>query len=434
MHIQNFDPYDFSKKDIASVPVYYKNLPWAPCVHIRIIINVGAFSDPLGKEGLAHFLEHMMFMGCPSIPDKKANRRFGREYTINSLNANTWYHRTIYNCRCLPENLETVLKGLKDMVFHSFFRLEDVKHEQNVITQEAWQYYKNERFLAYKKEYTHNLFPEHEYSRNPNTLGWPETIANITQQDVKDFHSRYYGKKNMTIVVSGAFEEKDLSLVEHFLSDIPDGSPIPEHKDTITKPLRLRSIKTSEEIGDPQEQLELSIERVYLSLSDYEDTVQQKANMLLRHILLEQLRDEHALCYGVRVSRSVFRDFCRISISVDTSEDKKELAETEIWKCIQEIIDGKQEEKYNTVHKLFLESLRSNERNSADIASDAAEDLVVQNHIVALNQTISDAEKITYDEIRESLKKTFDPEYCFTEIILPSKSSSTSTPSTGQSD
>lgn len=55
MNENNFDIFDFSKKEINGVPIYYKNLPTAPCVNIRVVFNTGAFDDPVGKEGLSHF-------------------------------------------------------------------------------------------------------------------------------------------------------------------------------------------------------------------------------------------------------------------------------------------------------------------------------------------------------------------------------------------
>ena len=47
-----FDPYDFKKKEIEGVPIFYKNLPWAPCINIYIVFNTGSFNDPVGKEGI----------------------------------------------------------------------------------------------------------------------------------------------------------------------------------------------------------------------------------------------------------------------------------------------------------------------------------------------------------------------------------------------
>src|SRR5579872_3606922 len=260
MHIKDFDPYDFEKKEIHGVPVYWKNLPWAPCVHIRIVFNVGAFNDEVGKEGTAHFLEHMMFQGCPSMPNEKAIKEFRKKYSLGTLNANTWYNRTIYTARSLPENFKKVLDGVKDMIFRSYLQKEDVEHERKVITQEAWRYYKNEKFLHYIKERSKNLYHGHEWERNPRTLGWPETITKINQKDLADFHAKGYSKENMFIVLTGNLEEKDLDLMKVFLNDVPSNKKIKLSEGATEKPLNNKTTKTAEEIGDVREQLEFSIE------------------------------------------------------------------------------------------------------------------------------------------------------------------------------
>ncbi len=107
MHIKDFDPFDFNKKEISNVPIYYKHLPWSPCIHIRIVFNSGAFSDPIGKEGVAHFLEHMFFKGSKKFPNEKIINDWSLKNTINSFNASTNLDYTYFSLRCLPEKFRS---------------------------------------------------------------------------------------------------------------------------------------------------------------------------------------------------------------------------------------------------------------------------------------------------------------------------------------
>ncbi|MCX6701700.1 MAG: insulinase family protein, partial [Candidatus Zambryskibacteria bacterium] len=224
MHIKNFDPYDFSKKEIDGVIVYYKNLPWAPCINVYIAFNTGAFSDPVDKEGLSHFLEHMIFNGSPKIKDKKAKNKWSKKYALNSWNAWTSFDQTVYYLKCLPENYKSVLIGMKDMIFHPYLRTKDVEHERGVITQEAWRRFKNEKYLSYTKEISNNLYHGHNYSRVSTPLGWPETIAKISQKDIKQWYDEKYAIGNFYIVLTGAVEDKSIELLKIFMKDIPKKS------------------------------------------------------------------------------------------------------------------------------------------------------------------------------------------------------------------
>lgn len=424
MHIKNFDPYDFSKKEIEGVPVYYKNLPWAPCVHIQISFNnVGAFNDPVGKEGVSHFLEHLPGNGSPMLPDKKAIKEFSRTYMLNSRNAFTGYYRTAYVGRCLPENLEIVLKTMKDYIFNPFLRPEDVEHERKVITQEAWGRFRNEKYLKYIKEFNDNLFRGHQKSRIHSALGWPDTIAKISHQDILDYHKKNYVKSNLSVFLVGAIEEKHISLVDDFISGIPDGEKVDFYSGDILKPEQLRFEKNSEEIGMPTEQLDFSISRVYRKTNNKEEAVLDMVTALIQDLLFERLRLENSLCYGVSSGRNREKDFQIFGISVKTKEDNLSLSEKEIWNVINEIIDGKWEGRFNDLHNLTIDQLRSNERSSSVILSNFSENVLIQESPETLEDVIKNIKEVTYDDVKELVKDIYNPEWVVTEVIYPSKKS-----------
>ena len=112
MNIKNFDLYDFSKREIDGVPIYYKNLPSAPCIHIRMVFNTGTLDDPIGKDGLSHFFEHLIFKGCPTLPSEKLIREWKIINTLSTWNGVTGLDKTYYHLKCLPEKYEIVLSGM----------------------------------------------------------------------------------------------------------------------------------------------------------------------------------------------------------------------------------------------------------------------------------------------------------------------------------
>src|SRR5579872_116186 len=111
-----FDPFEFEKTDVSGVPVYWKNVPSAPCIYVHVVFDCGSFDDPKGKEGVAHFFEHLIFNGSPSLPDKKAVNEWSKQYALNSWNAWTSFYNTNFHLKCLPENFDTVLIGIKDKI------------------------------------------------------------------------------------------------------------------------------------------------------------------------------------------------------------------------------------------------------------------------------------------------------------------------------
>ncbi len=421
MHIKDFDPYDFSKKVVSGVPVYYKNLPWAPCIHIRFTFSVGAFGDPKNREGLAHFLEHVIGNGSSLLPDKKAVREFSRLYMLNTKNASTSYHWTSYTGKCLPENFEKVISAMEDYIFRPFLRVEDVEHERKVITQEAWGVYKNEKYLNYGKEYSKNVYHGHQRERILSPLGWPDTIDKITQKDISDFHKKNYVKENVSVFLVGAIDEKKIAPLTKTFKKIPSGKKSKIIEGKISKPKKLRFERIAEEIGDPKKQLEYTISRALNKVSDKESDAGDQLSSLLYDILFERLRTELSLCYGVSVGWRKYKSYSEFGISVETSEDKLALVETEIQSVIKEINEGKWESRFDTLHRLVLDQIRSNERASGDIVYNASSDIVANNKIRTLKEILRNVERITYKDVQKLAQKIFDPKNTFTEVIFPSK-------------
>lgn len=420
MNSKNFDPYLVEKIDINGIPVYYKELSWAPCVHIEMAFDVGAFNDPVGQEGIAHFLEHLVGNGSPKLPDKKAVEEFNRMYMLKSHNAYTSQYMTSYVGKCLPENFELVTEAMLDLTFNPFLRPEDTEHERKVITQEAWQRYKNEKYLNYVKRISSIIFPKHQGSRISSALGWPETITTITNENLKDFHKKKYVKENFSVFIVGALNREMLKTLESLLKNTPSGDKSTVDYGFMDKPAENRVVVHSDEIGDPTEQLEYTIER-FLPKVEKNTRVASQTRALLYDILFERLRTDLSLCYGVRVGIYSTKDYSSGSIGVQTSEDKLELVETEIWKIIKEITDGKWEERFNIIHKTHIEQIRARERTSDMILGYTVREQMYNNKITTLENTLKEEENVTYKDVCELIEKFFVADQVFTEIILPAK-------------
>lgn len=421
MHIKDFDPYDFSMKEIEGVPVYYKKLPWAPCIHMRFCFSTGAFADPVGKEGVAHFLEHLIGDGNPILPTRKDQKEFNKKYMLNSRNAMTGHYYTQYFGKCLPEHFEKVFETMKVGCFEPFLRPEDVEQERSIITQEAWGRYKNAKMLAYAKETSQNEYPGHIRSRIASPLGWPETIRDITREDIADFHKKYYVKENLFVFIVGAIEDEDIAFVAEALKGLPSGEKFREDYGTIGKRLVPRLERAGEDIGHVSEQATFVLSRATSEIDPDEDEAGSQARDLLYDALFERLRTEHSLCYGVSVGWSRVKDYLEAGISVNTSEEKIPLVEKEVWNVIREILDGKWEKRFKELHSLNLDLMRSRERMTDQIIHESAQDIISNGRVINLSEMQKNAEAVTYSSVCALIKRIFDPEFVVTEIITPKK-------------
>jgi len=423
MHIKNFDPYDFNKTEISGVPVYWKNLPWAPCIHCRIVIKTGGLDDPEGKEGITHFLEHMFYQGSSKFTDEKAIAIWAKLHTFNTLNATTHLCFTGYRFECLPESFFEAISGLTDMVFNPLISVKSVEEQRKVIIRETWNHYTNEKFLNYLKEYVKNIFNGHTHSRIYSTAGWPNTVSGISQEDIVKWHKMNYGRGNFFIVLCGAVEKKHLEKLEDILKDIPMIIPPEKPIQNINKPKNRKIIKKSEDIGASSEQASLMIKRVAPPFSETKNQTILSLRDLIKDILVERIRREQGLCYSVNVMTFLEKTYLEAWMHVKSDENNIEIIEREFWNILKEVQEGKHRERFVVTKRIALEYLRAAERLSSDIARDTMFDVFKHGRSVPLNEEISNLEKVTYDDVATISKEIFDPEYVYTEIILPSKKS-----------
>ena len=63
--------------------------------YCSIAVNTGSYNDPAERQGLAHFLEHMIFMGSEKYPDENA---YGNHFSAHGgyCNAYTDFEWTNY--------------------------------------------------------------------------------------------------------------------------------------------------------------------------------------------------------------------------------------------------------------------------------------------------------------------------------------------------
>lgn len=419
--LKKFDPYDFSKKILDNVPVYYKNIPSSPCIHIKFCFNTGSLDDPIGLEGLSHFLEHMIFDGSSKIPNKKEIKEWSKIYALNSWNAWTWFSNTTYHLKCLPENFDRVLEGMKDMIFNPLLKESDIKHELSVITQEAWGRYKNEKYLDYSKEVLENIFHGTTRERISSPLGWPESILKIKQRDIKTWHKENYGKGNFFIVLVGLIENKHLEKIEKILKTVPIAVSIKNEFGKLQKPLKNIIEKNSEDIGDPQEQVEITFERT-LETSNLENKeIINMSRSFLNDILFERMRTERALCYGVNVFAGFQKDFFQFGVNIKAKEENKEIILREFNKAIKDIITGKEIRRFKTLKKVNLDRLKSSEELTEEIADEALHYIWKYGKVWTKHESLNARQKVTYKDVSNFLKKVFDKKWMVTEILLPSK-------------
>ena len=188
-------------------------------------VNVGSGDNPEGRGGLAHFLEHMLFLGTDKYPDAAEYAEFVTEHGGNR-NAYTSFEHTNYffdiNATYLPEALDRFAQFFIAPRFDAQY----VDREKNAVEAEYQMGLKSDgrRALDVLQEV---MNPEHPFSQF--SVGSLESLADRPGSAIRDellsFYDKYYSANMMRLVVLGSESLDELEdLVQPLFSPVPNKS------------------------------------------------------------------------------------------------------------------------------------------------------------------------------------------------------------------
>ncbi len=199
-------------------------------------VHVGSGSDPKAFQGLAHFLEHMLFLGTEKYPVAGEYQEFISSHN-GRHNAYTSFEHTNYFFDIDPIYLDQALDRFAQFFIAPLFSEEYVEREKNAVHSEYTSKLNNEQRRALDV-FKQVISPEHPFAKfsvgNLQTLTVDNGQQSLRQQ-LLDFYQRYYSASMMTLVVMGDQPLSELEvMVRDKFSKIANTGKTPE---TVKEPL-----------------------------------------------------------------------------------------------------------------------------------------------------------------------------------------------------
>ena len=182
-----------------------------------LAINAGTRDEAEDEQGMAHFVEHLIFKGTQKRHAWHILNRM--EHVGGDLNAYTNKEETVVYSAFLAEHFPRAVELLADIVFHSTYPQSEIDKEVEVIIDEIQSYEDSPSELIFD-DFEELIFPNHPLGRN--ILGKPHLLHQFKSEDALRFTARYYQPDNMIFFVQGNINFKRvIRIVERAVSDIP---------------------------------------------------------------------------------------------------------------------------------------------------------------------------------------------------------------------
>jgi predicted Zn-dependent peptidase len=363
------------------LPIYKLGLPGTRALTVLVAFDAGARNERPEENGMAHFLEHLVFKGGEKYPTyKDVNETAERLGGV--LNAYTSHDLVAFHLTVRAESAPEAIDLLTDFVGRPRIDAEELDRERGVVIQEINRAYDQPSTIA---EYLIDRAAFGDHPLGHTVLGPEENLRAFTREGIVAFRKRRWAGAHGGAFLAGNLDHlpDEPELKERFgrfpaLADPAPYTPAPafapeklvEERDTNQSHLRM-IYRPEVAVGDVRKRAALTIYSTLLGGS-------------MGSRLFEEIREKRGLCYSVYAIDHAFADVPILQLGSGLESGKCVEAYTRMREIVDELRDdGPTEEE---VHRARAYAANQKIVFGEDIDPDAA---------------ISALDAVTYDEVRE---------------------------------
>jgi zinc protease len=237
----------------------------SPSVVISGYFSTGSLNDTDEKLGLSYFTSLGLMRGT----QKRSFQQIfdALESAGASLGFSAGVHTTGFSGRALAEDLPLLLDVLVETSQQPIFPASEMERlRAQMLTGLAMRAQDTGEMASIT--FDQMIYAGHPYRRPED--GYPETIQAITQKDILEYHRRWYGPRDMVMVVVGAVEpQQAVDLVERSLGGWQNPQQPPAGQLPPLEPLKAPASQKYEIPGKVQSDLIMGVIGPYRKSEDY---------------------------------------------------------------------------------------------------------------------------------------------------------------------
>jgi len=384
---------------------------------IGVWVQGGSRDETTENNGIAHFMEHMVFKGTENrSPFEIAN-------TIESLggniNAFTGKELTCFYARVLDEHVPQAIEVLSDIILHPLFLSRDIEREKSVVLEELSDVEDTPSDLIHEFFIT-QMFPNHPLGFN--ILGTRRSIRRFSRKMIRDFTGRYYLPERMVISVAGHIDHHRIlewveSAFEEFTPERSNSRNLapPEPPDT--------GIKVYE---DGKQQAHLVVGARTFSYSNPRRYALLVLNTLLSggmsSRLFQNIREQYGFVYSIYSFMDFYTDDGLLGAYVGTERSQLEFMRERLIEELQKLSNKPvTEDEIQKVKSQVKGSLVLSLENMFHRMNRLAKQDIYYNKFQTMDEFLARVEAVTADDVRSLAAELFPSDRLVTSILKPAE-------------
>jgi predicted Zn-dependent peptidase len=381
------------------LPIHRIALPGTRALTVLVAFDAGARNERPEENGMAHFLEHLVFKGGEKYPHyKDVNETAERLGGV--LNAYTSHDIVAFHITVRAESAPAAIDLLSDFVGRPKIDAEELDRERGVVIQEINRAFDQPSMIA---EYLIDkaAFGDHPLGRT--VLGPEENLRSFTRDGIVAFRERRWaGARGGAFLVGNLDELPDEQTLQELFGRFPSLSapepydPAPtfapetlvEERDTNQSHLRM-IYRPEVAVTNVRERAALSIYSTLLGGS-------------MGSRLFDEIREKRGLCYSVYAIAHAFADVPILQLGSGLDSAKCIEAYTRMREIVNELRDdGPTEEEVHRARAYAAGRLVLSFENTNAVARYAANQQIVFSESIDPDEAIEALDAVTFDEVRE---------------------------------
>jgi predicted Zn-dependent peptidase len=380
------------------LPIHRIELPGTRALTVLVAFDAGSRNERAEENGMAHFLEHLVFKGGEKYPhysdvNETAERLGG------VLNAYTSQNLVAFHITVRAESAAPAIDLLSDFVGRPHLDAEELDRERGVVIQEINRAYDQPSMIA---EYLIDraAFGEHPLGRT--VLGPEENLRSFTREGIVAFRERRWAGSRGGAFLAGNLEHlpDEDTLHELFarFPSLPEPEPyvpvgafapekLVEERDTNQSHLRM-IYRPDISVSNVRERAALSIYSTLLGGS-------------MGSRLFDEIREKRGLCYSVYAADHAFADVPILQLGSGLDSSKCIEAYTRMREIVDELrTDGPTEEEVHRARAYAAGRTVLGFENTNAVARYAATQQIVFGEDIDPDKAIAALDAVTHEEVR----------------------------------
>ena len=391
-------------------------LPGTRATTILVAFDAGARTEHEAENGMAHFLEHLVFKGGEIYDDyRKVNET--AERMGGSLNAYTSHDLVAFHITVRAESALPAMDLLTDFVGRPKLDQEELDKERGVVIQEI-QRYKDQPASVASELIERAGFGDHPLGRT--VLGPEEHLRSFTRDAIVAFRERRWSGLSGGAFIVGNLDHvpangEVLDLMDRFpalpepeaaaAADPFDPQILIEERETNQSHLRML-YRLDLASGDAAERAAFDIYATLLGGS-------------MGSRLFDEIREQRGLAYSVSAGSYAGRDVAALHVGAGLDSTKC----VEAYQRMREIIaelhrDGPREEEVERARAYGAGRRVLGFESTNAVASFAARRTIVYRQPADPDDAIAELDRVTFDDVVE-IARRIDPETLAVACVGP---------------